>query len=151
MSETIETPPIVFRRMELSDIEAMAEWLFPRLQVCFPAASPATIRSFLIGAGSSAGQWCGRTDRAAAAAYVQPGILGTPDEVRIVFALCVDPEADQEEIGALHFEIVRWARRMGVGGVQLSEFTDGDRSYIRDRIGRLDRGQTFTWRQAMAE
>jgi hypothetical protein len=133
MSETIEAPVIRFRRMELSDIQEMA-WLTPRLQTCFPGASPAAIKSLLVQAHTAADQWCGRTDRAAAVAYIEPGILGMPPLIRTIFAFGEAGEDDSLEVAELYGQIVLWAKRMNALGVELAPWSDADRRDVNARL-----------------
>jgi hypothetical protein len=147
MSEVLDRP-ITFRRVELRDIEEMAPWLFPRVRAAFPAASDAMVRSFLTQAHMAADQWCGRTDQACAVAYIESGVLGAPPLIRTVFSFAEHGMDDSLEIGELYFQIAQWARRMNALGVEIAPYTDGDRLDIRQRIGKLVKGDRWFWMTA---
>ena len=140
MSETIAVRPV-----GLADIEMMGLWLIPRLQTAYPNASPAMIKSALVQAISNQGQWMARGDHVAAMAYLQPGFLGEPAVVQMAFAVGERGEDDQEEVWALFLEVVRWAKRQGVGGIALTKHSDVRRDTMRSRINKYGDGLTWYW------
>lgn len=145
MSEVIEKPVIDVRRMTTNDVETDGLWLIPRLRHAYPYATDAAIKAALLAACTSNEQWIGRTENAAAACRSVPELLTGAPFAKSWFGVAKTYDIHGEEIAELFHHMTVWLRRSGMRVLIMPQHMDCDRSYIRSRIGKLVKDETFVW------
>lgn len=151
MSETIdfsemiaEVPPMPpIRGTTLADINEVGDWLLPRivehwqttpqLAIFWLRGSLPSNEQRLISCGDSIGM-----------AHIEPGRMGHPCRVVVDFVLSKHLADGAEECCEIFGWFANWARGLGASGLfRVDDFTDADRSYIRSKIGKLTKRESF--------
>jgi hypothetical protein len=123
MSETLEYPPIVMRRVDLAEFDFIAPWLVHRLTERHPNATPQQIISWLKSCIANNEHFFVRTDHACALAQVRRVPLERQPVATEVFCFA---EADEwvHEAAYLYPKIASWAAHQDASTFEFDVFSD---------------------------
>lgn len=146
MSETLDRPPAVMpptRGASPADINEAGEWLIPRMCEYWNTSSYHAI-AYLRGSLASNEQRLICCGDAIGMAHIEPGRMGHPPRVVIDFVLSKRLTDGAEECCEIFGWFQGWARSLGASGLfRVDDFCDADRSYIRHKIGKLTKRESF--------
>ena len=137
-------PPMpTIQRLSSADVNEMGPWLLPRIAEHW-GTTQQLAKYWLSGAIPSNEQALVRCGDAAGMAHIEPGRMGHPPRVIIDFVLSERLGDGVDEICEIFGWMANWARSLGASGLfRVDEFTDADRSYIRGKVGKLTKKESF--------
>jgi hypothetical protein len=136
-------PPPPVRGASPADINEAGDWLIPRM--CENWGTSAHLaRAYLMGTLASNEQRLMVCGDAMGMAHVEPGRMGHPCRVIVDFVLSRRLTEGVEECCEIYAWMANWARGLQASGLfRVDDFSDADRSYIRGRIGKLTKRESF--------
>lgn len=149
MSETFEevapaVPLPQCRGASSADINEKGEWLLPRMCEHW-GTTPHHAIAYLRGALPSNEQRLICCGDAIGLAHIEPGRMGHPCRVVVDFVLSKHLTDGADECVEVFAWFDRWARSLGASGLyRVDDLTDADRSYIRHRLGKLTKRESFS-------
>lgn len=150
MSETA-TPPETFtavppppiRGASPADVNEMGEWLIPRMCEHW-GVSPHHARGYLMGTLNSNEQRLIVCGDAIGMAHIEAGIMGHAPRVLVDFVLSKQLTDGVENCVEIFGWFANWAKSLQASGLfRVDDFTDADRSFIRSKIGKLTKRESF--------
>lgn len=154
MSETLDQlaaapvplppPPMpTIRRVSNPDLNEVGPWLLPRIAAEW-STSQQLAKYWLAGAIPSNEQALVICGDAVGMAHIEPGRMGHPCRVIVDFVLSARLTDGVDECVEIYAWLANWARSLGASGLfRVDDFTDADRSFIRGRIGKLTKRESF--------
>lgn len=141
--EIVAPPPPPVHRAGPADLNETGEWLIPRI-VEHWSTTPAMVMGWMRGALPSNEQALMRCGDAMGMAHVEPGRMGHPCRVIVDFVLSRHMAEGVDECVEIFAWFAHWAKGHGASGLfRVDDFTDIDRSYIRGRLGKLTKRESF--------
>lgn len=138
---TVAPPPI--RGASPADVNEMGAWLIPRM-VEHWQTTPHHARAYLLGTLNSNEQRLIVCGDAIGMAHVEPGRMGHPCRVIIDFVLSKHLGEGVDECVEVYAWFMTWAKGLQASGLfRVDDFSDADRSFIRGRIGKLTKRESF--------
>lgn len=126
-----------------ADINEAGEWLIPRMVEHWGTTQHHAI-AYLRGTLASNEQRLIVCGDAIGMAHVEPGRMGHPCRVIVDFVLSKHLTDGVDEVCEIFAWFVNWGRTLGASGLfRVDDFADADRSYIRSRIGKLTKRESF--------
>ncbi len=136
-------PPPPIRGASLADINEKGDWLLPRMCEHWATTQHHAI-AYLRGALPSNEQRLICCGDAIGMAHIEPGRMGHAPLVIVDFVLSKHLTDGVEECVEIYGWFQQWARTLGASGLyRVDDFTDADRSYIRSKIGKLTKRESF--------
>lgn len=136
-------PPPPTSRATAADVNEMGSWLLPRICEHWGTDNHRAI-AWLRGAFASNEQALVRCGDAIGMAHLEPGRMGHPCRVIVDFVLSERLADGGDEILEIFAWMARWARQFEASGLfRVDDFTDIDRSFIRGRLGKLTKRESF--------
>lgn len=144
IAEPRGVPPPPIHGASLADINEKGDWLLPRMCEHWATSQHHAI-AYLRGTLASNEQRLICCGDAIGMAHVEPGRMGHPPRVVVDFILSKQGEEGPDECVEVMAWFHGWARTLGASGLfRVDDFTDiPDRSYIRHRLGKLTRRESF--------
>lgn len=137
------TPLPQVRGASPADINEAGEWLIPRMMEHWGTDQHQVI-AYLRGALPSNEQRLMCCGDAMGMAHVEPGRMGHPCRVIVDFVLSKRMIEGPDECCEIFAWFATWGKSLGASGLfRVDDFTDADRSYIRARIGKLTKRESF--------
>lgn len=127
-----------------ADINEKGDWLIPRMCEHWATTSHHAI-AYLRGTLASNEQRLMCCGDAIGMAHIEPGRMGHPPRVVVDFVLSKHLTDGAEECTEIYGWFFGWAKTLGASGLyRVDDFSDADRSYIRAKIGRLTKRESFS-------
>jgi hypothetical protein len=140
------TPPVVVppvRGASLADLNEQGAWLIPRM-VEHWGTTPAQAMFYLRGTLSSNEQRVLCCGDAVGMSHIEPGRMGHPCRVVVDFVLSKRGIDGVDECCEIYDWMLRWSKSLGASGLfRVDDFSDAERSFIRAKIGKLVRRESF--------
>lgn len=126
-----------------ADINEAGEWLIPRMMEHWGTTQYHAI-AYLRGALVSNEQRLIVCGDAIGLAHIEPGRMGHPCRVRVDFVLSKHLTDGVDECCEIFGWFAKWAKSLSASGLFfVDDFTDADRSYIRGKIGKLTKRESY--------
>jgi hypothetical protein len=138
----VVVPPPPVARATAADINEMGVWLLPRMCEHWATNHHLAI-AYLKSALPSNEQALVRCGSAIGMAHLEPGRMGHPCRVIVDFVLSEQGIEGADECVEVFAWMARWAKQFGASGLfRVDDFTDADRSSIRQRLGKLTKRES---------
>jgi hypothetical protein len=141
VTKAIELPPV--RRAGVADINECGPWLLPRM--CeYGATIPERAIAYLRATIPANDQALVRCGDAMGMCHVEPSSLGHPCRMVVDFVLSKHLTDGVDECCEIYAWMANYAKGHGASGLyRVDDFSDADRSFIRARIGKLTKKESF--------
>lgn len=145
IADDTPAPPPPIRAASLADINEMGDWLFPRLCEAWQTSDHQVI-AFLRGALPSNEQRLMVCGDAIGMVHIEPGRMGRQVRAVVDFVLSKRLTDGVEECVEIYAWMAEWGKRLGAAGLfRVDDLTDADRSFIRSRLGKLTKKESFNF------